>query len=106
MLGAQEKQGKRVKEDQVKTVTMTGEGQVTLSSAVRKQLGLEKGATLKEVVVGNCVILMPQNEVADQIRRRAQMALHNAGVTVEELKLDIERLKEERFNKQFPDLAG
>ena len=58
--------------DRVKTITMTSKGQVTLSSAARKQLGLEKGATLMEVVVGNCVILMPQNEVADQIRRRAR----------------------------------
>lgn len=92
--------------DRVKTITMTSKGQVTLSSAARKQLGLEKGATLMEVVVGNCVILMPQNEVADQIRRRAQKALDKAGVTVDELKQESEQLKTERFNSDFPDLPA
>jgi bifunctional DNA-binding transcriptional regulator/antitoxin component of YhaV-PrlF toxin-antitoxin module len=75
--------------ERVKTVTMTSKGQVTLSSAARKQLGVDKGATFMEVVVGNCVILMVQNEIAAEIRQRAQQALINAGTTVDELKDEI-----------------
>jgi bifunctional DNA-binding transcriptional regulator/antitoxin component of YhaV-PrlF toxin-antitoxin module len=90
----------------VRTITVTSKGQVTLSSAARKQLGLQKGAALREIVIGNCLILMPQNELADQIRQRAQHALRNAGVSIDELTEELERSKEERFNTEFPDLAS
>jgi bifunctional DNA-binding transcriptional regulator/antitoxin component of YhaV-PrlF toxin-antitoxin module len=91
--------------EKVKTVSVSSKGQITLSSHARKQLGLEKGSTLMEVVVGNCVILMPQNQVLDQVRKSAQAALQRSGVTVDEIKAEVERLKEERFAEQYPDLA-
>ena len=57
-----------------------------------------------EVVVGNCVILLPQNQVLDQIRERAQAALKTAGVSVDEISAEVELLKEQRFAEQYPDL--
>ncbi|MGI0133802.1 MAG: AbrB/MazE/SpoVT family DNA-binding domain-containing protein [Candidatus Micrarchaeaceae archaeon] len=91
--------------EKVKTVSVSSKGQITLSSHARKQLGLEKGSTLMEVVVGNCVILMPQNQVLEQVRKRAQAALQKSGVTIDEINTEVERLKAERFAEQFPDLA-
>jgi len=91
--------------EKVKSVSVSSKGQITLSSYARKQLGLEKGSTLMEVVVGNCVILMPQNEVLDQLRARAQAALASSGVTVDDLNAEVERLKAERFAREYPDLA-
>lgn len=91
--------------EKVKSVSVSSKGQITLSSHARKQLGLEKGSTLIEVVVGNCVILMPQNQVLEQVRSRAQEALHKSGASIDELNAEVERLKAERFAKEYPDLA-
>lgn len=91
--------------EKVKSVSVSSKGQITLSSHARKQLGLEKGSTLMEVVVGNCVILMPQNQILEQVRTKAQAALASSGVTVADLNAEVERLKAERFAQQYPDLA-
>ncbi|MFA7336382.1 MAG: AbrB/MazE/SpoVT family DNA-binding domain-containing protein [Candidatus Obscuribacterales bacterium] len=91
--------------EKVKSVSVSSKGQITLSSHARKQLGLEKGSTLMEVVVGNCIILMPQNQVLEQVRRRAQEALKKSGVSMDEINAEVERLKPERFAEQYPDLA-
>ncbi|MBP9093907.1 AbrB/MazE/SpoVT family DNA-binding domain-containing protein [bacterium] len=91
--------------EKVKSVSVSSKGQITLSSHARKQLGLEKGSTLMEVVVGNCIILMPQNQVLEQVRRRAQEALKKSGVSIDEINAEVERLKAERFAEQYPDLA-
>jgi bifunctional DNA-binding transcriptional regulator/antitoxin component of YhaV-PrlF toxin-antitoxin module len=89
----------------VKSVTMTSKGQVTLSSKTRKKLGLEKGATFLEVLVGNCVLLVPEDKVLSDIMARAQEAIKDAGVTSDDLLQEVERLKAERFAKEYPDLA-
>ena len=89
----------------VKSVTMTSKGQVTLSSKTRKKLGLEKGTTFLEVLVGNCVLLVPEDKVLSDIMFRAQEAIKDAGITPEELLQEVERLKDERFAKEYPDLA-
>lgn len=89
----------------VRSVTLSSKGQITLSSKARQQLGLSKGTTLMEVVVGNCVLLMPHNRVLTELLKSAYEELMAAGVTVEELKAEAERLKEERFAQQYPDLA-
>ena len=89
----------------VKSVTMTSKGQVTLSSKTRKKLGLEKGATFLEVLVGNCVLLVPEDKVLADIMSRAQEAIKDAGVTSDDLLQEVERLKAERFAKEYPDLA-
>jgi bifunctional DNA-binding transcriptional regulator/antitoxin component of YhaV-PrlF toxin-antitoxin module len=90
----------------VKSVTMTSKGQVTLSSKTRKKLGLEKGATFLEVLLSNnCVLLVPEDKVLSDIMARAQESLKEAGVTPEELMQEVDRLQEERFAKEYPDLA-
>ena len=47
----------------------------------------------------------PANEKLDEIRKSAQAALQKAGVTVDELLEEVERVKEERFAKEHPDLT-
>ncbi|MDP3507676.1 MAG: AbrB/MazE/SpoVT family DNA-binding domain-containing protein [Candidatus Melainabacteria bacterium] len=91
--------------DKVRSVSVSSKGQITLSSHARKQLGLEEGSTLTEVVVGNCVILMAQNQALEQIRSRAQAALEKSGASIDDINAEVERLKAERFAEQFPDLA-
>lgn len=89
----------------LRSVTLSSKGQVTLSSKARQQLGLTPGATLMELVVGSCVILMPENRLLSDAMKRAQQALQECGVSMDELNAEVERLKAERFAKEYPDLA-
>ena len=90
----------------LRSVTLSSKGQITLSRNARKQLGVEKGATLMELVVGNCVIYLPEDRILSEAMKGAREALARTGVTVNELQDEVERLKEERFNKEFPYLAS
>jgi len=90
----------------LRSVTLSSKGQVTLSSKARQRLGLVPGATLMEIVVGNCVILMPENRLLSGAMKLAQQSLHESGVSMDELNAEIERLKAVRFAKEYPDLAS
>ncbi len=92
-------------EPQISNVTLTDKGQIILSNKARKQLGSIKGASLSEIIMGNCVILMPRNQALNKIRKDAQRELENAGVTVDELKAEVERIKDERLAERYPNLA-
>lgn len=89
----------------VRTITVSSKGQVTLSSSARKQLGIEQGTSLIEVVVGSCLVLLPENRISEQLREEAQAALAGAGVTVDELKEETEKVKKERLSKRYPRLG-
>lgn len=88
-----------------KSITPGNKGQITLSSKARQHLGLDKGIALMEMVVGNCVILTPQNRRLAKLMKSAHEELSAAGVTVEELKAEAEKQKLRRFAKQYPVLA-
>jgi bifunctional DNA-binding transcriptional regulator/antitoxin component of YhaV-PrlF toxin-antitoxin module len=90
----------------LRSVTLSSKGQVTLSSKARQQLGIAPGSTLMEIVVGSCVILMPENRLLSDAMKLAQQSLHESGVSMDELNAEIERLKAERFAKEYPDLAS
>jgi bifunctional DNA-binding transcriptional regulator/antitoxin component of YhaV-PrlF toxin-antitoxin module len=92
-------------ESKVRSITVTSKGQVTLSSSARKQLGIEQGTTLIEVVVGNCLVLLPENRITSQLRHEAAAALQRAGVTVDEIKDEAERIKQERLSERYPGLG-
>jgi hypothetical protein len=50
-------------------------------------------------------IFWPKNQAMDQLRKEALQALTHAGVTVEELKQEVDRIKEERFAERYPGLG-
>ena len=90
----------------LRSVTLSSKGQITLSSKARQQLGLSPGATLMEIVVGSCVILMPENRLLSDAMKLAQQSLQKSGVSMDGLNAEIERLKAERLAKEYPDLAS
>ena len=92
-------------EPRVKSITVTSKGQVTLSSTARKQLGIEKGTTLIEVIVGNCLVLLPENRITMQLRHEAAAALKQAGVSVDDLKNEADRIAQERLAERYPGLG-
>ena len=91
-------------ESKLRSLTMTSKGQVTISSRARKALGLDKGDTLIEMVVGNCIVLLPENQILADTARKAQEAIKLAGVTAEEIVQEADRLKEARLIERYPDL--
>lgn len=90
----------------VRSLKPNNEGQLTLSSNACEKLGVDKGASVIEVVTGSCVFLFPENPVLSDAVKGASEALARAGVTVEELLAEVERLKEERVAREYPDLAS
>lgn len=91
-------------ETKLRSLTMTSKGQVTISSRARKALGLDKGDTLIEMVVGNCIVLLPENQILAETARKAQEAIKHAGVTAEEIIQEADRLREARLAERYPDL--
>ena len=63
----------------LRSVTLSSKGQITLSSNARHHLGLEEGATIMELVLGNCVILLPENRILSETMKGAREALSQAG---------------------------
>lgn len=58
----------------IRSLTVTSKGQVTLSSTARKQLGIEQGTGLIEVIVGDCLVLLLEATVIERISNDAQDA--------------------------------
>ena len=92
-------------EANIRSLTVTSKGQVTLSASARKLLGIEQGTSLIEVVIGNCVVLLPQNSIMHQLRTEAAAALARAGITPQEIIAEAERLREERFSERYPGIG-
>lgn len=74
------------------------------TAEARKELGLDQGDTLIEMVVGNCIVLLPQNQILAETARKAQEAIKHAGVTAEEIIHEANRLREARSAERYPDL--
>lgn len=92
-------------ESNIRSITVTSKGQVTLSASARKHLGIEQGTTLIEVVVGNCLVLLPQNTIMHQLRTEAAAAIQRAGVSAPEIIAEADRLREERFSERYPGIG-
>lgn len=88
----------------LRSLTMTSKGQVTISAKARKTLGLDQGDTLIEMVVGNCIVLLPQNQILADTARKAQEAIKLAGVSAEEIIAEAEKLKAEKLSQRYPGL--
>lgn len=91
-------------ETKLRSLTMTSKGQVTISARARKELGLDQGDTLIEMVVGNCIVLLPQNQILAETARKAQEAIKAAGITAKEIIHEADRLREARSAERYPDL--
>lgn len=90
----------------IRKLNANAEGQFTLSDTAREKLGIKQGACVIEIVTNGCVILVPDDPVLSEAMKGAREALARAGVTPEEINAEIERLKAERFARDFPDLAS
>ena len=85
---------------EMKPVTMTGEGEITLSSDIIKKLGLAPGATFVEMLLGNCVILVPKDGVVSGIADCAEEVLDDASALPAELLAVLEKIKDGLLQKK------
>ena len=88
----------------MKSLTMTSKGQVTISADARKKLGLDKGDSLIEIVIGNCLILMPAEQILADTTKRAKKALDSIGLTADDMKEEIKSQRKSRLKKRYPNL--
>ena len=86
------------------SLTVTSKGQVTLSASSRRQLGIDKGDTLIEMLVGNCLVLLPENQVLSETMKKARAALKAAGVKPQELLDEVKQVRKSKLKERYPGL--
>ncbi|MBI2863015.1 MAG: AbrB/MazE/SpoVT family DNA-binding domain-containing protein [Chloroflexi bacterium] len=90
---------------QVQSLTVSSKGQITISADARRRLSIRKGTHLLEVVVGDCLLYVPEDTYLSQILATFQDGLKRTHLTAEEIAGDIESHKGELFQSLYPELA-
>jgi len=93
-------------DDHLQTLTVSSKGQITISANARRKLSIDKGTHLLEIVVGDCLIYVPEHAYLSQLFANLQESLRRANVTTEDLLADLEEHKDELFRELYPTLAG
>ncbi len=65
--------------------TVDDKGRITLSRAVRGELGIKPGSSLAYIVLDGMLLLVPQDEHLAELMEQGSQALANAGLTVRDL---------------------
>lgn len=86
------------------TGKMTSDGQITISEQIRQQLGLKPDAKFLEVVVNNCILLIPQDEVLHDLAKKSHDAFTKAGITADQLLEGLKQRREDNVRQQYPEL--
>ena len=100
-------QSQRLSEDRdhPQTLTVSSKGQITISANARHKLAIGKGTHLLEIVLGDCLLYVPEDAVLNQLMANLQESLRRADLTVDDILQDMEAHKEETFRSLYPDLA-
>jgi bifunctional DNA-binding transcriptional regulator/antitoxin component of YhaV-PrlF toxin-antitoxin module len=88
----------------LRSLTITSKGQITISARARKALQLDKGDTLIEMLVGNCLVLMPEQQILSETMKKAQEALRAAGVTPDEMLEESKSVRKAKLKERYPNL--
>ena len=84
------------------SIKVSPKGQVTISVDARKQLGIKPKTRLLEVVVNNCLLLIPQDEVISDILHKAREGMKKAGLSAKELKSAINKRRTKNIARRYP----
>lgn len=85
--------------------TVNKKCQVTISASVRKQLGIHEGTVLIEVVIGNCLVLIPESTCLHQLQIEAAAALERAGLKPGDIIAEADHIRNERFSERYPGIG-
>lgn len=80
-------------------VKMWGRGQLTIPASVRKELHLDEETVLNVVKVGDALLLTRKRLVGDALAKRAQKAMEEAGLSLDDLLEDLQKQRE-RYNRE------
>ena len=92
-------------EHHVQMLTVSSKGQITISADARRTLSIDRGTRLLEIVVGDCLLYVPEDAYLSQILGSLDDSIRRAGVTAEDLLSDIEANRDEAFRELYPGLA-
>ena len=92
-------------ERHVQMLTVSSKGQITISADARRTLSIDRGSRLLEIVVGDCLLYVPEDAYLSQILGSLDEAVRKADVTADDLLSDIEAHKDEVFREFYPGLA-
>ncbi len=84
------------------TITRIGEkGQVTVPKEFRQDVGLEKGAPLAVLRLGDGLILLPQQRRFEQLCERISARLAASGITPEQVLATLPQTRNEIFASRY-----
>lgn len=91
-----------LEEPKLSALKMSAQGQITLSKDARDSHKLAPGATLLEISLPGCIILLPQSQIMGDLMLRAQAGLKKLGLSSEELQKRVTRRSEEKLAERYP----
>jgi len=90
---------------ELNTIKLSSKGQVTISVHARRQLKLKPETNLLEVVINNCLILIPQDEVLSDILLKAKESIKKIGLNTKQFKSSVEKRRVKNLSKRYPKLS-
>ncbi len=91
-------------ESNQRELIVASNGQLSISSEALKALKLHKGDCLVEIVVGNCIVLLPRTQILRATVEHAQEAIRRAGIDASEIIYEADKASELRVSEQYPEL--
>ncbi len=89
------------------TTTRIGEkGQLTVPKEFRDELGLETGAPVAVVRVGDGLVLIPEQPRFHRLCDSISKALESRGKTLADLEASLPETRDRVFARRYPALAG
>ena len=89
------------------TTTKIGEkGQLTVPKQFREDLGLGTGAPFAVLRLGDCLILIPEQERFERLCRQVSSRLTAAGLTSEDLLATLPQARERMYARQYGEKAN
>lgn len=89
---------------ELNSLKLSSKGQVTISANARRQLRLKPETNLLEVVINNCLILIPQDEVLSDILRKAKDSIKKIGLDGNQFKKAVTKRQTRNLAKRYPKL--
>lgn len=95
--------------NEMKLVSVTKKGQVTIPEEVRKKLGIEAGAKLMVESVGSELALLKKVEITDsleELQRYCRKLVKGKGLTLKDIEEEIEAVRAEIWKERYEKRYG
>ncbi|MBI3979028.1 MAG: AbrB/MazE/SpoVT family DNA-binding domain-containing protein [Chloroflexi bacterium] len=91
-------------EEHLQTLTVRSKGQITISADARRKLGIDRGAHLLEIVVGDCLLYVPEHAAISQVLDSIRERFGRRDLTVEQLLADLAAHRPAVMQSFYPDI--